>query len=771
MNQFNVLTIICLLLGIQQAQAQFTLQVLHASDLEGGVEAIEAAPNFAAIVDTLEGEYPNTLILSSGDNWLPGPFFAASNQFELRDTFNAVYNDFYNVSTFNNLREAGGRVDVSIMNIIGFDAACFGNHEFDAGTSAIEDIIGSDIRNNGTDARWLGAQFPYLSANLDFSASNLGGLYTPLATLPTDSFFSDPLNWPAAADAPKIAPSAIVELSSGVRVGIVAATTQLLATISSPGDVAVIGGGSNDMAQLAGLLQPYIDSMTTAGVDAVIVMSHLQQFTLEQQLAGLLNDVDIIIAGGSDYLLADNNDVLRPGDVAADNYPFATFNADGDSCLIVSTDGQYSYVGRLVVAFDANGNVLPSSVDANVSGAFATLPAVVNTVWGSENPFATGTKGQLVQRLTNTVNQIVVSKDGNILGYTNVFLDGRRNTVRSQEANLGNLTADANLWQAKQHDPSTLVSIKNGGGIRAEIGEVVETSPGVYELLPPQDNPVSGKLENQVSQLDIENSLKFNNELSLLDLSANDLKEIIEHGLGSYAPGATPGSFCQVAGIRVSFDPTQPSGSRIQNMAIVNGGQVLDSIVVNGSVHGDTSRIIRVVTLNFLASGGDGYDFDILGQNRVDLPNVLTTAGNFTFADPGSEQDALAEYLNSEYSSASLAYDEAETAPEFDTRIQILSLRSDSVFTLTVGTEEAEAQAAAGMILYPNPTQNILQIETQGAELRALDIIDLNGRLVRQENNLQGTQARLQLADLPQGMYLIRVQSEHGLETFKLLKQ
>jgi 5'-nucleotidase/UDP-sugar diphosphatase len=38
--------------------------------------------------------------------------------------------------------------------------------------------------------------------------------------------------------------------------------------------------------------------------------------------------------------------------------------------------------------------------------------------------------------------------------------------VRTEETNLGDLTADANLWAAKQEDASVQVSIKNGGGIR-----------------------------------------------------------------------------------------------------------------------------------------------------------------------------------------------------------------------------------------------------------------------------------------------------------------
>ena len=62
------------------------------------------------------------------------------------------------------------------------------------------------------------------------------------------------------------------------------------------------------MTALAGVLQPIIDDMVNnKGVNKIIVSSHLQQFALEQQLAGLLNNVDIIIAGGSDFLLADGN--------------------------------------------------------------------------------------------------------------------------------------------------------------------------------------------------------------------------------------------------------------------------------------------------------------------------------------------------------------------------------------------------------------------------------------------------------------------------------
>lgn len=52
------------------------LQILHASDLEGGVDVIQDAPNFAAIVDFLEDDtsVDDTVILSGGDNIYPRPF-------------------------------------------------------------------------------------------------------------------------------------------------------------------------------------------------------------------------------------------------------------------------------------------------------------------------------------------------------------------------------------------------------------------------------------------------------------------------------------------------------------------------------------------------------------------------------------------------------------------------------------------------------------------------------------------------------------------------
>ncbi|MGE3164291.1 MAG: 5'-nucleotidase C-terminal domain-containing protein [Planctomycetota bacterium] len=667
--------------------AQVTIQMLHASDLEGGVGAIDDAPNFAAIVEALEnaasGLAVPSVLLSAGDNYIPGPFFSAAGDPVLRQPLRDALGEPA-------AREGVGRVDVAIMNLIGFDAAAIGNHEFDAGAGVYREIIGTDIRDANLDgtldeARWLGTQFPYLSSNLDFSADPaLAGLFTS-AILPNTAFRGALTDLPAAAAAPKLAQATIIDLGGGEFLGVVGATTPLLESISSPGDTTVVGpgAGSNDMMLLAQILQPVIDSLLMASVNKIVLVSHLQQITLEQQLLPLLHGVDIAVAGGSDTLLADGTDVLRAGDVAAGPYPIVTTNADLDPALVVSTDGQYSYVGRLVVTFDASGVVQVGSIDANVSGAYATDDAGVTALWGNlVDPFAPGTKGAAVESLTAAVRGVVIAKDANILGRTDVFIEGRRTQVRTEETNLGNLSADANLAAALLVDPTTLVSIKNGGGIRAAIGAV----DGVTgDLLPTAANPEAGKLAGDISQLDIENSLRFNNRLSLLTVTAQQLKAIAEHGVAATGPGATPGQFPQIGGMSFSFDPSLPVGQRVRSLAVPLAPY--DPIVVlDGAVVGNPNRPIRIVTLDFLANGGDNYPFPSFTTlnpsfaNRVDLSSVAQPAGAATFAAPGSEQDALAEYLAATF--LTTPYGDPDTASDQDQRLQNLSRRMDTVAAL-----------------------------------------------------------------------------------------
>jgi len=598
------------------------VQILHASDQEAGVAAIDDAPRFSAVLNGLRGDYPGTLTLMSGDLYIPGPFFSTTT----------------------------GQADIRIIDALGTQASVFGNHEFDLGTNVVGGLIAAEEAEEGEDATGLypGTTFPYLSSNLDFSGSDLADFVVEDAQ--------------AASTVPNSIAKSVVITAEGEMYGVVGVTTPLLPSISSPGDVIVSPSNPENMEALAAIVQPVVDDLSAQGIDKIVVLAHMQQLDYELTLATLLRDVDIIIAGGSDTLLADDDDRLRGGDDRAGAYPLLRASASGEPVAVVNTSREYRYVGRLVAGFDGAGVL---SEIREESGAYAT---------DAEGVTATGNAAPApeVVAATDEVRAVVTELDGEVFGSTEVFLNGQREFVRTEETNLGNLSADANLAAARAVDPTVAVSLKNGGGIRASIGAVQPGPEGT--LIPPVANPLTGKETGQVSLLDVQNALRFDNSLSVLTLTAAQLKDVLEHGVAASEPGSTPGQFPQVAGVSFSFDPaltgsayseegdlTTP-GERIRSAAIVNDdGSVADVLVENGALVGDPERPIRVVTLGFLADGGDSYPFPEDAE-REDLE--------------AAEQAALSAYLGEIGS-----YGSADTPAAEDTRIQNLSVRDDTVLS------------------------------------------------------------------------------------------
>jgi 2',3'-cyclic-nucleotide 2'-phosphodiesterase (5'-nucleotidase family) len=725
----------------------FTLQVLHGSDFEGGIPAITDAIGFSAVVNKLKDDArykTNTLILSSGDNYIPGPFFNASSDRSLDGVGGLL------TTSPAPTQPAIGRGDIGILNAIGIQASALGNHEFDLGVRQVRDILrtGSGTTNNGNP----GTNFPYLSTNLDFTpeitAGNLGA--TDIAANQNTA--------DASTIKGKIAKSTVINVAGidglvgtpdDQRIGIVGATTPTLSNISSSGSTIVRPAKPIDYVALAAEIQASVDILRAQGINKIILLSHMQQLNIERdELAKRLTGVDIIIAGGSHTLLSDANDILRTGDSTRGDYPVVKTGADGKPVLVVNTDANYKYVGRLVTEFNEAGEILVDKLNNVINGAYATDDAGVDRVYGSDVDTRAVANPNVVA-IADGIKAVISTKDNLIVGKANVFLNGTRDDVRTQETNFGNLTADANLWLAKQIDPTVVISLKNGGGIRDNIGVIPAgagaTSKDEIVKLPTQPNPLApNKKTGDVSQLDIENSLRFNNDLSLITVTAQQLRQVIEHAVSDTAPGATPGRFPQISGLSFSFDPTKTAiafnsttgavtteGNRVSNLVVLNeDGSPRDIIIKDGVLVGDATRTFRMITLNFLAGtsatsalGGDSYPFPVFVKqnaalaNRVDLRGETTdlngngkvdaalplNAGKFIFAAAGSEQDAFAEYLGDKFSTT--AYSVADVTPAQDTRIQNLRLRSDGVQSGIVGTPKLVAVGSSGV---DNifPTQN-----------------------------------------------------------------
>ncbi|ADO77624.1 bifunctional metallophosphatase/5'-nucleotidase [Halanaerobium praevalens] len=167
---------------------------------------------------------------------------------------------------------------------------------------------------------------------------------------------------------------------------------------------------------------------------------------------------------------------------------------------------------------------------------------------------------EFVNRVNNA-NKIITSQ---VVGKTNVNLDGAREDVRTRETNLGNLIADA-----LRHKFEADVALTNGGGIRASIPK------------------------GEVTQGDVITVLPFGNTAMLTKVSGADLKAALEHGISEYP--ATEGLFPQVSGVKFSFDGDAASGNRIQKVWV--GGEKLDP-----------NKIYTVATNDFMKAGGDGYE-------------------------------------------------------------------------------------------------------------------------------------------------------------------
>ena len=337
-----VLSAMLLIACDQDDEPAFTLQLLHASDMDGATGALDNVETFSAMLDAFRSEYSdNTLVLSSGDNYIPGPrFFAAGDS--ANDPVLGVSGD--------------GRGDVALLNAMGFQASALGNHELDRGTGVFASIIGPETVDTGS---YSGAMFPYLSSNLVFTADeDLGPLVVPDGQ-------------DASLPAGGLAGSAVIAVG-GERIGVVGATTPHLGRITGTGGITVKPDDSSEMDALAAIIQQAVDALAGQDIDKIILLAHMQQIAVEKDLATRLTGVDIIVAGGSNTIFADDNDRLHPGDEAADTYPLRFDSPNGEPVLLVNTDADYRYLGRLIVGFDDEGVVISGSIDPSTSGAYAT---------------------------------------------------------------------------------------------------------------------------------------------------------------------------------------------------------------------------------------------------------------------------------------------------------------------------------------------------------------------------------------------------------------
>jgi len=180
-----------------------------------------------------------------------------------------------------------------------------------------------------------------------------------------------------------------------------------------------------------------------------------------------------------------------------------------------------------------------------------------------------------------------------VIGVTDILLDGERANVRSKTTNLSNLIADSMLWKTGAD-----VAVTNGGGIRASI------KPG------------------EIKMRDILTVLPFGNTLYVLELKGSDLMKVFEYAAS--VPNGQ-GAFLQVAGATWKSE----------------GGKVTEVLVGGKPI--DPEKIYKVVTNDYMASGGDGYAM-LKGQKGYNTFYVMA--------------DVVVEYIQKVLGSKIATYDD-----------------------------------------------------------------------------------------------------------------
>lgn len=273
-----------------------------------------------------------------------------------------------------------------------------------------------------------------------------------------------------------------------------------------------------------------VTELRAKGAAVVVALTHLT-IAEDRQLAAKVKGIDLILGGH-------------------DHDPISFYEG---STLILKAGQDARYLGVVKLAVETR--------DAGKGPATTTMPTewrFVTTAGVAPDPEVEAVVEGYTKRLDNDLAAVI--------GTTATELDSRKDVVRSREASMGNLIADA-LRETLKAD----VAITNGGGIRADALHPAGT---------------------RLTRRDIFAELPFGNVGVLVEMSGLDLISTLEHGVGKVEEKA--GRFPQVSGLTMIYDPKAPAGRRVTSVTV--GGKPIDP-----------QATYRVATNDYMLKGGDGY--------------------------------------------------------------------------------------------------------------------------------------------------------------------
>lgn len=335
----------------------------------------------------------------------------------------------------------------------------------------------------------------------------------------------------------------------GEKIGLVSALATDTVETSSPGPDVLFKDEIEE-------LKADVAALEAEGVTKIIAVTHVG-YGLDQMIAAEVPGVDLVVGGHSHtYLSA--TDPKRKGP-----YPTWVDAAGGGIVPVVQAYAYSKYLGHVELTFDDAGNLVFAGGDTIVLDASVTPDPEI---------------AARVAELAGPIDEL----KARVVAETTAPVDGDRANCRAVECQMGNLVAEAMLDRVK--DQGVTIAFQNGGGLRSSIDAGEVTFGEVLSVLP------------------------FQNTLSTFEAKGSTILAALENGVSQIEDGA--GRFPQVAGLKFTFDPAQPAGSRVSEVMVMDGGAWAPI---------EPEKVYGVVTNNFVRNGGDGYRmFSSEGMNAYD---------------------------------------------------------------------------------------------------------------------------------------------------------
>lgn len=334
----------------------------------------------------------------------------------------------------------------------------------------------------------------------------------------------------------RVAPYTVVE-TGGLRVGIVSALETDTVDTSSPGPTISFG---NEVESL----RASVAELQAQGITTIVAVNHIG-YVNDRLVAAEVPGLAAVIGGHSHtYLSASNPSRQGP-------YPTWVDAADGSIVPVVQAGAYGRYVGHLVLDLDDDGRLIYATGDTvELNASITPDPAILE--W--------------IASLAGPIDELRARP----VAEASAAIEGDRAVCRQMECSMGNLVADAML--ARVASQGVTIAIQNGGGLRASIDAGTITMGEVLAVLP------------------------FQNTLSTFQLTGAHVVAALENGVSQLEENA--GRFAQVAGLKYTFDPALPAGSRVSDVMVQAGS---DWVAI------DPAATYGVVSNDFLRAGGDGF--------------------------------------------------------------------------------------------------------------------------------------------------------------------